>query len=485
MTVTDTTKRFAKGAGWLYLHRWLERLLDFISVVILARILAHEDFGLVAIAASLVVIIEGLSDFDVSKALIRFRDESRSLFDSAWTLSVLRGLVSALLMLSIASFLTDTRIAELLYVLALSPLLTGLSNPRFVVFERNLLYSKFAVLTLVAKIISVLVTLAVALIYQSYWSIVLGMLTMSLSSMILTYVLRPYRPRISFARFRDIFSFSGWMSLTTMITTLSMETDRLIVGRLLGIAEAGLYFMTTRIGVMPTRELISPLRRILYPSFSEIAYDRYRLRRAVCESTNVLGSLSLPAGCGFALIANDFVPLVLGDRWITIVPLLIVLVPFLGMRATLAMTQPCVMALGQSRLLFKVSLVYAMVHLPVFIAGTAAYGLKGAVWGIVLAGMFYSYLNLWLLRQTLEISMLEVFTQLRRPVVATIAMIGAVFLLNAILPIALFSEQGSWLSLLLKIGLGGFVFSAMQYAVWRLQGRPSGIEQRLSQVLSR
>ena len=485
MTTTSTAKRVATGAGWLYANRWLERLLDLISIVVLARILMPEDFGLVAIAASLVVIVDGLSNFDVNAVLIRTRDEDRSLYDTAFTLSALRGLLSALLLLIIASFVTEARIEALLYVLALRPLLTGLFNPRFVMYERNLVYSRFAVLTLVAKIVAVSVTLAFAVVYRSYWSIVFGMLAGELISLILSYTLRPFSPRISFERFKDIFSFSGWLSLTAIVTTLSMETDKVIVGRLLGVVEAGLYSMTQRIGVLPTRELISPLRRILFPSFSEIAEDKTRLRRAVCESINVLGSLSLPAGCGFALIANDFVPLVMGERWIAIVPLLTVLVPYLGLRATLSMTQPCVMALGRIRLLFGVSLIYALIHLPVFIAGTALFGLKGAIWSIVLAGACYSYLNIWLLQRTLDISLFEILFQLRRPIGATVAMVGAVLVLGALQPVALFSVEGSWLSLLLKVGLGGAVFLTVQYAVWRLEGRPAGIEQRLLQIFSR
>ena len=330
-----TSSRITRGAGWIYTYRWLDRLLGFVSVVVVARILSPEDFGLFAIAASYVAILEGLSEFDVNSALIRTRDEHRSLYDSAWTLSVVRGMVSALLMVSVAPFVVDPRVTTALYVLAASPLLTGLSNPRFVMFERDLNYSRLAVLTIAARLVSLSLTLFVAFAYRSYWALVAGMVGHSLTSMLMTYALRPYRPRLSFGRFSDIFAFSGWMSLTTMVTTLSMQTDRIIVGRLLGISDAGSYYMTQRVGVVPTGELVSPLRRILFPSFSEIAQDRPQLRRAVCESIGILGSLSLPAGVGFALVANDFVPLVLGDRWIDIVPLLRILVPFLGFRATL------------------------------------------------------------------------------------------------------------------------------------------------------
>ena len=96
--MTETTRRVATGAGWLYAYRWLERLLDFLAIVVLARLLAPDDFGLVAIAASFVTIVDGLSAFDVDKALIRSRDDDRAIYDTAWTLSAMRGLLAALCM---------------------------------------------------------------------------------------------------------------------------------------------------------------------------------------------------------------------------------------------------------------------------------------------------------------------------------------------------------------------------------------------------
>jgi PST family polysaccharide transporter len=483
--MNDLARRAVAGAGWLYSYRWLDRLLDFLSLVVLARLLSPDDFGLVAIAASVVTIIEGLSAFDVNKALIRTRDDQRSLLDSAFTLSALRGIVSALCMAVAAGFVTDGRIAAILIALALSPILTGLSNPKFVLFERDLDYSKLAVLTLGAKIVSVAVTLLIAIMSRSYWALVVGMLVGTLITLILSYALRPYRPGFSLARAREIFAFSGWLSLTSVATTLSMETDKIIVGRLLGIADAGLYFMTQRVGVLPTRELISPLQRILFPSFSELAQDTQRLRSAAMESINVLASLSLPAGFGFALVANDFVPLVLGDQWTRIISLLTILTPYLGLRATLSMTLPCVMALGRTRLLFAVSLVYALVHLPAFVAATAWFGLRGSIWSIVGAGVVYTWLNVWMLRRTLGVSYSEVLLQLRRPLAAALLMVGAVWLLVTTVPAAGFSQEGSWLSLALKTLVGALAFSAAQYLIWRLEGRPDGIERRVVQILSR
>lgn len=489
--MSSSVQRVARGAGWLYAYRWGERLLDLLSIVVLARLLTPEDFGLVAIAASVVAIIEGLSEFDVDKALIHSRDERRSIYDTAWTLSVGRGLLSALLMVGIASFLEDRITAEVVVALALSPLLKGFSNPRFVAFERDLVYSRLAGLTLGSKIISVGATLFVAVVYRTYWALVIGILIGAAIRLVLTYALQPYRPRPSLERFSDLFAFSGWMSLTTIVTTLSMETDKIIIGRMLGVADAGLYFMTQKIGVLPTRELISPLQRILFPSFSEIAGDEPRLRRVALESINVLGSLSLPAGFGFALVAADLVPLALGSKWLPIVPLLTLLVPFLGLRGTLSMALPCVLALGRTRLLFQVSTVYALVHVPAFIAGTAWLGLPGSILGIVAAGVFYTYLNGLLLHHTLGITPREILTALRRPLVATFLMTASILALGHLghldhldlLPTT--TTDASWLVLLAKVTLGAVVFAATQLTLWRLEGRPPGIEQRALQIIRR
>ncbi|MCG8456597.1 MAG: lipopolysaccharide biosynthesis protein, partial [Holophagales bacterium] len=475
----DRTRRAAAGAGWLYAFRWLERLLDFLAVVVLARLLSPDDFGLVAIAASMVAILEGLAAFDVTKALIHHRDDDRELYDTAFTLSALRGLLVALVMLALAPWPSDERLGAVLAALALSPLLTGLSNPRFVTFERDLRYSPLAALTLGAKTGYVVVTLVVAVLTGSYWALVLGTLTSSFVSLVSSYALRPYRPRPSLRRARQIFAFSGWLSLTTAVTTISMETDKLIVGRLLGVADAGRYFVTQRLSVLPTRELISPLQRLLFPSFSELVPEPDRLRRVARESINVLGSLSLPAGFGFALVAPAFIPLAIGEQWLAIIPLVSVLVPYLGVRATLSNVLPCMMALGHTRLLFRVSLLYALVHVPAFVVGTALYGLEGAIWSLVAAGVLYTYLNAWMLRRALGITLIEILTQLRRPTASTVAMVAAVLALRAT---ALPPGLPPAASLALEVLAGASTYAATLALLWHLERRPEGLESRLVQL---
>jgi len=95
------------------------------------------------------------------------------------------------------------------------------------------------------------------------------------------------------------------------------------------------------------------------------------------------------------------------------------------------------MALGRTRLLAGVSLAYAVVHLPVFVAGTARFGLRGAVGAIVVAGVLYSWLNAWMLKRALDVTLGEILAQLRRPLVAAVLMAAAVLTLAAASPLDL------------------------------------------------
>ena len=128
---------------------------------------------------------------------------------------------------------------------------------------------------------------------------------------------------------------------------------------------------------------------------------------------------------------------------------------------------------------FWVSFSYALVHLPAFIAGTILFGLAGTIWSLVVAGVLYSYLNAWMLERTLGIRLGEILVQLRRPLGAAFLMIGAVLAVGTVV------GSGSWLSLAVKTVTGVVVFCSAQYSLWRLEGRPTGIERRLLQVLSR
>lgn len=482
--MAETARRITTGTAWVITTRWAARLISFISLLVLARLLLPEDFGLVAVASAYVAIIEGLSAFDVNKALIQLRDEARDLYDSAWTLSLVRGVLSAVVMIAsaslVAGYMEDQRLEPIIYVLSLQPLVRGALNPKLVYFEKNLIFSKQAYLVLAQSVFGFSVTVTIAVIYQVYWAIIFGTVAATILHTLLSYVVIPYLPRLSLSRLREIFSFSGWMSLSTIISTLALRLDNFVVGRVLGISETGVYYMTREIGRLPTEELLSPLHQVLFPSFSEFSQDLPQLKRVVFETIGITASIGLPVSVGFALVANDIVPLVLGSTWDSIIPYLQILVPVFGLQAIFSTGIPVVMALGATRSLFTNSLIYSCVRLPTFILATIAYGLIGSIWALVGAGIFFCFLQYRLLKVCLGIRLHQVAPAVLRPTIATVAMFLAVLAINHLAGDAIRAVSPVF-SIATEVTVGGLTYCFVHYVIWRLSDRPAGIERRLIQ----
>ena len=115
----------------------------------------------------------------------------------------------------------------------------------------------------------------------------------------------------------------------------------------------------------------------------------------------------------------------------------------------------------------------------------ALFGLAGSIWSIVVAGVLYWYLNAWMLRATLDISVGEVMRQLRRPLLATAFMVAVVAGVAAVAPQGVLAAGAPGGVLVVKILLGGAAFGGALYAAWRIEGRPEGIERRLAQLWAR
>jgi PST family polysaccharide transporter len=485
----NTAARVARSAVWVLATRWTVRLIGMVSVIVLARLLLPEDFGVVAIASTCILIIDGLSDFDVSKALIRSPELDRALLDTAWTLALARGVLAAVIMLLaaplLAAFMNDARLAPVVSVLALTPVLYGLQNPKFVTFERALNFSRHSLVMVSQKLTSLAVSVSVALIYRNYWALILGTVAAALVNLGLSYLLIPHRPRFCLARVRELFAFSGWMSLESAISTLSLHLDNFIIGHLMGIRETGVYYMSRQIALLPTDNLIHPINHVLFPSFSEVAADRAQLRRIALEAIGITASAGLAICIGFALVADEFVHLVLGEQWVAIIPYLQILVPVLGLQAIFATAQPMVMAVGDTRALFVNAMLYSLIRLPAFALATVWFGLDGAVWSLVFSGSCYCLLRYRLMYGALQIGPLELWREIARPITATLAMVLVVMTLQRLtghLPVMMLHPM---LTMLFEIAAGGVAFCAVHGGLWILLGKPAGIERRIDQLFRR
>jgi PST family polysaccharide transporter len=476
--VTGLSGRAARGAAWIFAARTVMRLLGFVNTIILARLLAPADFGVVAVALTAMQLLQGFSDIGVSQAVVRFRDADRDDLDTLFTLSALRGALIAALLFIVApfaaSFYGDQRMFWVFAGVGIYPLLAGHINPKFFEFERDLDFSKEFVSSGITKFIGVVVSIAIALTYRTYWAIILGLVASGAVQLVLSYVMRPYLPRLTFSSVRKVFGFSSWLFGVSFMAALNNKLDAFVLARAVGPAGTGVYYVGFQLSELPTTELASPIARAIYPGLAAMQSNVERMRAAYLKGVEALSVVAMPAAFGFAFVAAELIQLLLGAKWEGAAPVIEVLAPVLGLQTLFVATQFYAMALGLTRLVFFRELIFFGIRFPVFVWGAFAHGLIGAIAATASCGLIHVALNLGIYSRASRRPFFEPLLAARRSFGAVAAM-AAYFLL--IEPnIAAIAEAGEPVHLVANIAAGAFIYLGALYAFWRAEGSPPGVE---------
>lgn len=470
--------QIASGAGWMVLFRLIDRSLGVISTLVLARLLVPEDFGLVAMAMSLLAIIELATSFNFEVALIQRAEVQRVHYDSAWTLNVLLamacGSATALLAYPTALFYGEPRLTTLLLVLAGGWLLGGFENIGIVDFRRNLDFRREFNFLALRRALSFALTIALAVSLRSYWALVAGSVGGKLLGVGLSFVMHPYRPRPSLKAARELVGFSGWMLASNLIFVLQMKIPHIVVGRTLGAGPLGLLTLATEIAQLPSSDLIAPINRAVFPGYSRMAEDVALLRATFVDVVAVVILIAVPAAVGIGAVAEPLVRTMLGEKWIDAVPVIQVLSLASAVAALSSNNVAAYLALGQPRLLTFVVSIRLCILVPAAIVMTHSFGLLGAALAELIASLLTLGISLPLLFGRLELSYMRFVSRVWRPMVASALMAAIVQLVLLSMPSG--SAIQSATALLAGVVVGVLSYALAVLLLWQASGRPEGAE---------
>lgn len=471
--------RTAKGAGWVIAWRVVTRNLGLLSTLVLARLLTPDDFGLVAIATGFIAAAEALSAVGVQDALIREAKLDREMYDTAFTMTVLRGAATAgIIALSawpIGSFFGDQRLVPILLALAGATLLGGFENVGVVDFPRGMAFHKEFRLQLTGRVIAVVLTLALAVAWPSYWALVAGIIAGRIVRVAQSYTMSPYRPRLGLVRWRRIIGFSLWTWAAGLVYMLRDRLDSVVVGRMLGAANVGIFAVATEIGSLPTTELVEPLYRALFSGFAEAKRNGLDQSSAYLRVISAVLVLTIPAAVGISLVAGPLVRLMLGVQWSGAVPLVWVLALPASVTVTSYVTAAALNAEGFAQVNFRLGAYAAAMKLPLLAGGIWSFGLWGGALGAALSLGVEQLLYLDAARRRLGVSLGELAGQWWRPAFASAimaAVVGGCGL--GWTPIA--SDAAAARQLIAATAVGGAVYAIGLVALWVGCGRPEGAE---------
>jgi O-antigen/teichoic acid export membrane protein len=483
----SSKKSLSKGAIWIGSSRLLVNAIGLISTLLLARLLVPQDFGLVAVAESVFALVGAVTELMLATSLIQHRRPRAYHYHTAWTLNLSRAVLLAVFMAALgypfAAIYGDDRFIELFIVLAGATLIGGLENPMLVTLSRKLIFWQEFALNVSSKVVGFVVAIVIAYVFRSYWALVIGALAAQAARVLISYAVISYRPRFSLRGYRDLLSFSFWLTLSHGIQTANGRLDPLLLGLFVPSAMVGQFAVGNKLAYLPVREGLGPLRSLFFPVFSRMQDDIHRLRYAYLKGQGLVSLIAMPLGLGFALVAAPLVELALGENWLPAVPVIQIFAAISALQAS-ETVQPLAMALDRTRTVFRRDLQVLLIRIPLVLAGLALGAVTplGSLMGIVIGSAAASLVLLaFSLRLVTVLSGISLATQLSvtiRPFFAAVVMSAGILILqnNA----GLFNRVGGPLvEIAVTIATGAVLYIAALALLWLGSGRPDGAESAL------
>jgi len=393
-----------KGASWLVFSRFMGRAIDFIMLPILARVLTPSDFGLAALAMSLVLIIDTILEVPIAQALVRLEKIDRKHLDTGFTLGIIRSCIVSLVVLVLIwpfSLLNDEpRLVPLVLFIVLGSVAKGLVSPAMVHFMRQLGFVQTFIMEFGGKLCAFAAAMVLLYFGATYWAIAANYVLAAVAALVISYILAPYRPRFSLARLNDFAAFVGWYSAAQLVSALNWQFDRLLVGIGSDKASLGRYAMASDMATMPTQSLIGPALQSVMAAFSLIGNDRERLKHAFLKAARFAMLISVPACVGISLTSDLATALLLGPKWDDVAPYVSILaLAVLPIPYFQTLYSVC-LATDRPFLAVKVNMIDLCLRLVLLTAGFFIFSVLGVtiarlVLAIIMFGIYLHYAR-WL-----------------------------------------------------------------------------------------
>ena len=471
MSQKNLKQKAVKGVIWSALQKYSTMLIQFVSGIILARLLTPYDYGCIGMLMIFMLLAESFIDGGFGSALIQKKQPTQTDYSTIffWNLGM-AVLLYAVLYVSAPYIAQFYKIPLLCDVLRVQGIILFIYA--FNIVQRNQLQKKmnFKVLSIVTILTSVTaLTVTVVMAYHGFgvWALVAQyILTAFIPALVFWFYVR-WRPQLTFSwqSFRELFSFGFYMFLTHLLNQFGQQIQGLLIGRFYNASTMGYYSKANATERLASTSISKVMTQVTYPLYAEMQDDKTALGDMIKKITLTLSYITFPLMFILLLCAKPIFILLYTERWADSVLYFQVLC-IAGLAYSLqSVNYQSVAAIGKSRTMFIWTFVKRAMGIVFVVAGLLLDGMRGLLVGMVLNTWFSYFINIWLVskhigyrwqRQLLDIS----------PVL--LASLSAAALTYAI---------GSFYSLPLYVdGLLKLVVFVAFYAAWSLLFRPEAYQ---------
>ncbi len=376
--------RVRQGLRWSFVNTIGVRVMSFVSGIILARILAPDDFGAYAAAIAIVNILFGWNDLGMLLALVRWQGDLKVAARTAMTLSLVPSVgiyvVCFLAAPAFADVMNSPRSAGILRLIALTVVLDGAVAVPQGLLVRSIAQKRMAFIEFTAVPVNVCITVTLAVAGVGPWSLAIGQVAGNLVSAVLLTAAAPFRVRPGFDPkvARSMLSFGVPLAFTSLVEYMLLNADYVIVGSLLGPVALGFYLIAYNVSNWPVNLLSDAIRRVSIAGFAHLSKDdEVAARRNFNRTYALLLTVTLPLIMALSLLGPELVRFVYGGRWAPSGHVLRSLALLAGARIAVGFIFDLLVGAGRTRTTFVLQCIWLVVLVPALAVGAEIGGIRG------------------------------------------------------------------------------------------------------------
>lgn len=359
----DAGRTTGRAVTWAFLATSGGKIVTLIGLTLLARLLAPQEFGLLAFALAYIVYVDTIGDLGSGTALIYWPDRRDDASHVTFIINVAAGLcwcaVTFALAPLIADFFNAPQGTSIVRALSFTFLVKYLGNTHDALTRKDLRFKAAAIPELAMATVKMGVALALAWRGFGAWSLVWAHLSGLLAWTGLLWIITPWRPSWKFPRdlFRPMLAYGRGIISVNVLAAMQNQTDLVMISRWHGMTALGLYQLAGKIPEATVVMIYRVASRVLLPTFSRAWAAGTNPNAAYLAAARYVGAVTLPITCGLALLAEPFVLLFFGARWLPAAPIVSALTVLAGIRALSTHPGDVLKATGRVGLLARISVL--------------------------------------------------------------------------------------------------------------------------------
>lgn len=380
-----------KGISWIAALRGSARFITIIRTAILARLLSPVEFGIFGIASLFLTLLEILTETGINIFLVQEKKDLKQYVNSAWVVSIARGVILAIAILIsspfIANFFNSPQSLLIIQMIAIVPFIRGFINPAIIIFQKELQFGNEFWFRFSLILINSFVAILAAFIFRNAASFVFGLIADVVLEVALSFILVKLRPNLHFEikKVEEIFHKGKWVTLLGIFSYFSKEGDSIAVGKLLGTANLGFYSVAYKFSTLPLSEITDVINRVVFPVYTKFSDDKKRLWRAFIKTSLVNHLTALMFGIILFLFAKGIILLLLGNTWISMVPIIKILAIYGVLRAIFGSFSPLFLSVGRQDYVASMTFVRVLGLAITIVPFIMAYGIIGAGYSAIVS----------------------------------------------------------------------------------------------------